>query len=165
MILEIISPNLWFNWCAMARNKDVYTRLVYARNIPFVGSLAYYILKILGIEIPRSVKIGNDLELAHGGFGLVIHPSTIIGDRVKIYPGVTLGRSDVHLPIEQSKFERIIVGNDVVLASGAKVLCREGILEVKRGTIIGANAVLNRSTRENEIWAGVPAKLIGYREQ
>jgi len=148
----------------MTKKKDFYTRLVYSRNKPVLGRIAYFILKILGIEIPKSVMIGKDFELAHGGFGVVIHPKTVIGDRVKIYPGVTLGRSDIHLPFEQSGFEGIIVDDDVILATGAKVLCKDGTLNVKKGSIVGANAVLSSSTNENEIWAGVPAKMVGYRE-
>ncbi len=148
----------------MAKKKDFYTRLVYSRNKPVLGRIAYFTLKILGIEIPESVMIGKDFELAHGGFGVVIHPKTVIGDRVKIYPGVTLGRSDIHLPFELSGFEGIIVEDDVILATGAKVLCKDGTLNLKKGTIVGANAVLSSSTKENEIWAGVPAKMVGYRE-
>lgn len=147
----------------MAKNQDIYTRLATSRNIPVLGNIAYYILKFLGIEIPKPVIIGKDFELAHGGFGVVIHPSTVIGDRVKIYPGVNIGRSDIHLPIDRSAFEGIIIEDDVILTSGAKVLCKEGTLEVRKGTIIGANAVLLSSTNEGEIWAGVPAKMIGHR--
>jgi len=147
---------------SMAR--DLPTSLVYARNCPLLGSLAYYGLKVLGVEIPRSVPVGRDFELAHGGFGVVVHSETIIGDRVKIYPGVSLGRADIHRPIEQSRFEKIIIEDDVVLAPGAKILCKEGVLKVGKGTVIGANAVLLQSTGEREIWAGVPAKLIGKRE-
>ncbi len=66
-------------------------RLVYARQWPLLGRLAYYLLKLSGIEMPRSVKVGKDLEIAHGGLGLVVHPKTIIGNRVKLYPGVGLG--------------------------------------------------------------------------
>ena len=40
----------------------------------------------------------------------------------------------------------------------------KGKLVVGKGTIIGANAVLTQSTGENEIWAGIPAKLIGKRQ-
>ena len=69
----------------------------------------------------------------HGGFGVVIHPKTIIGERVRIYPGVTLGRADIHRPIGQSAFEGIAVEDDVILAAGAKVLCKEGVLRVGRG--------------------------------
>jgi len=39
--------------------RDFYTNLVYARRRPIVGCLAYYILKLLGVEIPRSVDIGE----------------------------------------------------------------------------------------------------------
>ncbi|MBK5107967.1 MAG: hypothetical protein JJE12_07535, partial [Anaerolineales bacterium] len=90
--------------------------------------------------------------------------NTVIGDRVKIYPGVTIGRSDIHHPIEQSSFEGIVIEDEVILASGGKVLCEVGTLRVRRGTIIGANAVLLTSTNEGEIWAGVPAKLVGQRD-
>jgi len=143
---------------------DIPTSLVYTRNNLILGGMAYYLLKILGVEIPRSVSIGGNFELAHGGVGVVIHSSSRIGDRVKIYPGVTLGRADVHHPIEQSGFIRIEIEDDVILGPGAKVLCKEGILIVKRGSIIGANAVLLKSTQEREIWAGVPARQIGIRE-
>jgi serine O-acetyltransferase len=144
--------------------RDLYTPLVYARTRPAIGKLAYYILKLLGIEIPRSVQIGKDFTLEHGGFGVVIHSRSILGNRVKIYPGVTLGRADIYKPMEQSRFERIVVEDDVILAPGCKVLGKEGVLVVRRGSVIGANAVLLQSTGEGEIWAGVPARCVGRRE-
>ena len=129
-----------------------------------IGKLAYFVLKLLGIEIPRAVKIGEEFELAHGGFGVVIHPSTKIGKRVKIYPGVTIGRADIFRPAECSQFKGIVVEDGAILCPGAKILCKEGILRVRRGSVVGANAVLLESTGENEIWAGVPAKYIGKRD-
>lgn len=143
--------------------KDLYTLLVYAGRQPLTGRLAYYALKLLGVEIPRSVEIGDDFNLVHGGFGVVIHPHTIIGERVKVYPGVTLGRADVHRPASESAFERIVVEDDVLIGPGAKVLGKAGELRLRRGTIVGANAVLLESTGEDEIWAGVPARRIGHR--
>lgn len=148
----------------MAR-RDLFTALMYARKTPIVGGLAYYTLKLLGVEIPRSVEVGEDVLLIHGGFGVVIHPASIIGDRVKIYPGVTLGRADIHRPVDQSEFERICVEDDVILAPGAKVLGKQGTLRIGRGAVIGANAVLLQSTGEGEMWAGVPAKFVGMREE
>ncbi len=145
--------------------RDIYSRLVYARRLPLIGPLAYYCLKALGMEIPRPVKIGEQLELAHGGFGVVIHPSTIIGNRVKIYPGVTLGRADIYRPASQSAFKGIVIEDDVILCPGAKILCKEGVLRVSHGSVIGANAVLLESTGEDEIWAGMPARCVGKRER
>ena len=143
---------------------DFFTSLVYARNLPLVGRVAYYTLKLLGVEIPRSVRIGERLLLEHGGFGVVIHSRTVIGDRVKIYPGVTVGRADIYRPMERSRFEGVTIEDDVILSPGAKVLGKDGILKVARGTVVGANAVLLQSTQEGEIWAGIPARCIGKRE-
>lgn len=142
---------------------SIYERLVYARGNPLFGRLAYFMLKLLGAEIPLSVQIGPGFLLHHGGVGVVIHPRTVIGARVGIYPGVTLGRADVHLPASASAFEGIRVGDDVILGAGAKVLGGRGVLQVARGTVLGANAVLLSSTGENEIWAGVPARRVGQR--
>lgn len=144
--------------------RDFYTSLVYARRKPVIGKASYLLLKLLGIEIPRSVPVGDGFELAHGGFGVVVHSKTSIGERVKIYPGVGIGRADIYRPAHESGFEGVIVEDDVVLSPGAKVLCKQGVLRVGRGTVIGANAVLLESTGENEIWAGIPARKVGLRE-
>lgn len=145
-------------------SRDLTTRLVYARKSPLFGRMAYYLLKLLGVEFPRSVPVGEGLEIAHGGFGIVIHSKAEIGDRVKIYPGVTVGRADIHRSADQSSFEKIVIEGNVVLGAGCKVLCQEGVLRVRRGAVIGANAVLLDSTGENEIWAGIPAQKVGMRE-
>jgi serine O-acetyltransferase len=144
--------------------RDIYSHLVYARTTPLIGGVAYYLLKLLGVEIPRPVKIGEEFELAHGGFGVVIHPKTIIGNRVKVYPGVTFGRADIFRPASQSRFEGIVVEDDAILCPGAKILCKEGVLRVGRGSVVGANAVLLESTGVDEIWAGVPARCVGKRD-
>ena len=142
---------------------DFYTRLVYARKLPIIGKLFYYLLKLLGSEIPLSVEIGEGFLLEHGGHGVVIHSKSKIGDRVHVYQGVTLGRADIYQPMSQSRFEGILIEDDVILCPGCKVLCKEDILKVGAGTVIGANAVLLESTGEYEIWAGSPARRVGER--
>lgn len=143
--------------------RDVYTRLLYARRSRFLGRTAYYLLKLLGAEVPPSVLIGEGCLLVHGGYGVVIHPDTVIGDRVKIYPGVTLGRADTYREADESAFEGLEVGSDVILGPGAKVLCRRGVLRIGDRAVIGANAVVLESVGAGEIWAGVPAKRVGRR--
>ncbi|MBN2555542.1 MAG: hypothetical protein JXA97_06335 [Anaerolineales bacterium] len=143
--------------------RDFFTFLLYASRARYLGRLAYYLLKFHGTEIPQAVQIGSGVTLEHGGACVVIHRNSTIGNRVKIYPGVTLGRADVYRPIGESAFEAIFIGDDVVLGSGAKVLGKEGILSVGSGTVIGANAVLLTSTGENEIWSGIPAHRVGMR--
>ena len=143
---------------------DFVTWLAYTTKKPLIGKLPYLALKLLGIELPRTVPIGSGLEIAHGGFGIVIHSKAQIGNRVKIYPGVTLGRADIYKPATESQFEGISIEDDVILSPGCKVLCKTGMLQVGRGTVIGANAVLLESTGEWEIWAGVPAHKVGERD-
>lgn len=144
--------------------RDLYTRLVYARQNRLFGRIAYFTLKLLGVEIPLTVQIGDDIEIAHGGFGVVIHSKTVIGNRVKIYPGVGVGRADIYRPSNKSPFKGIVIEDDVILSTGAKVICKAGLLKIGRGTVVGANAVLSQSTGEYEIWAGIPARLVGKRE-
>lgn len=143
--------------------KDFYTRLVYARQLPLIGKLFYYLLKLLGSEIPVTVPIGPGFILEHGGHGVVLHSKAKIGANVRVYQGVTLGRADIYLPMAYSKFEGIEICDDVILSPGCKILCKEGVLSVGKGTVIGANAVLLSSTGENEIWVGAPARCVGKR--
>jgi len=144
--------------------RDFHTSLVYARNWPILGKLAYYLLKLLGAEIPRSVQIGEGFQLEHGGFGVVIHSKTRIGKQVKVYPGVTVGRADIFRPMSASRFEGVVIEDGAILCPGAKILCKEGVLIVGKGTVIGANAVLLQSTGEGELWAGLPAHCVGKRD-
>lgn len=143
---------------------DIYTKILYARHWPVLGGLAYFLLKLMGAEVPVAVRFGQGCVLLHGGFGVVIHPRSEFGERVRIYPGVTLGRADIHKPAGESAFEGIRVGDDVILGTGAKILCKRGILTVGKGTVIGANAVLLESTGDDEMWAGIPAHCIGKRK-
>lgn len=145
--------------------RDLYTSLVYARRWPILGKLAYYALKLLGAEIPCSVEIGEGFQLEHGGFGVVIHSKTRIGKSVKIYPGVTVGRADIYRPITQSHFEGVVIEDEAILCPGARVLCKEGVLTVGKRTVVGANRVLLQSTGEGELWAGMPARCVGNRDE
>lgn len=139
---------------------NIVTRLVYLRR----WRLARELLSLYGVEVPPNVKIGKNFNLAHRGFGTVIHPESTIGDRVTIYHQVTLGRADAHIPGPQSLMMHLVVGDDAMIFPGAKVLARGGkVLTIGRGSIIGANAVLTSSTGENEIWAGIPARKTGMR--
>ena len=60
----------------------------------------------------------------------------------------------------KSEFEGIVLKEGCVLCVGVKVICNRGKLVVGRNTIIAANSVLTKSTGNNEIWAGIPARLI-----
>ncbi len=142
---------------------NVINHLVALRPIPVLGHLAYYLLKLLGVEIPRSVVVGKRVTFAHWSNGLVVHSKTVIEDDVTLFQQVTLGRSDAYKPINDSAFEGLRVKKGAVISAGAKILCKSGTLVVGENAVIGANAVLLTSTGDNEIWAGAPARKVGDR--
>lgn len=117
-------------------------------------------LHILGIEIPASVWLPVESSLRHGGVGVVINRQCTLGKGVRIYPGVKLVRSDVWRG-QSSMFGGIVVEDDVILGAGAIVIASGSEpLRIGRGSVIGAGAVLTKSTGENQVWAGNPASCI-----
>ena len=147
---------------------SIQDRLLRATRGRVVGRAAYFALKTLGVEFPRSVVWEGPIELAHGAVGLVVHSRTRIGRDVILMPGVVLGRSDSWVPPDRVAHlgGGIVIGDSVNVGAGAKILFKSGQeLVVAEGTIVGANAVLRHSTGPWEIWAGNPATRVGSRER
>lgn len=138
--------------------------LLRAQRAPALSWGARQILALYGVEFPPSVAYGSGLNIVHRGFGLVVSPFVTFGAHVTVYHGVTLGRSDSWVPLAGREAPSIAVEDHAVLCPGAKVLATPGDhLRVAVGSVVGANAVLTRSTGPWEIWAGVPAKKVGER--
>lgn len=141
---------------------NLWERLVQASRLPVIGRYFGFLLPFLGLDIPRQIKIGPGLRLPHPN-GIVVHDRAVIGAHVAIFSGVTVGRADAYRKTG-TLFEGIVIEDHVVLGSGCKVLCKEGVLRVRKGTVVGANAVLLESTGEYEVWAGMPARCVGKRD-
>ena len=58
----------------------------------------------------------------------------------------------------------MVVEDGAILGVGAVVLVSKGTVTLGRGSIVGANSVLTRSTAPGEIWAGNPARRIRHRD-
>lgn len=89
-----------------------------------------------GIDIHPAARIGRSFCIDHGT-GIVIGETTEIGDRVKIYQGVTLGALSVQHGMRGTK-RHPTVEDDVVLYANATIL--GGNTVVGRGSVIGGNA-------------------------
>lgn len=136
-------------------------RLIRLRRAPLIGWLIHHLLGLWGLEIPNSVQLGVDTRVTHHGFGVVIHPSTTIGDRVTIFPGVVIGRYDaVQVDARDSDFVGIDIGDDVIIYPGAKIIGGPGMTRVASGSILGPNSVLLGGTDRAGTWVGVPARLV-----
>ena len=107
-----------------------------------------------GIEIHPGAKIGRRLFIDHG-MGVVIGETSIVGDDVTLYQGVTLGGTGK----EHGKRHPTILDN-VVIGGGAKVL---GNITVGRNCRIGAGSVVLRNVPDDSTVVGVPGHII-FRE-
>ena len=106
-----------------------------------------------GMEIAMRCEIGPGLCFPHT-FGIVIGASRI-GRNALIYHGVTLGAKEMDMLYDPGK--RPIVGDNVVIGSGAKVM---GGIEIGDNVVIGANAVVTQSVPPNVVVGGIPAGII-----
>jgi serine O-acetyltransferase len=104
-----------------------------------------------GIEIHPAAKIGRRLFIDHG-MGVVVGETTVIGDEVTIYQGVTLGGTGK----EQGK-RHPTIGNGVVIGAGSRVL---GNIEIGHNSRIGAGSVVLRSVPDDSTVVGVPGHII-----
>jgi serine O-acetyltransferase len=147
----------------VTRTDRTLATLVHAQRAPWVGKPVRLLLKLLGTDIPvRALAPGRGLVLQHGGH-VVVHHSTRLGNDVILMHNVTIGRADLWRPTS-ADFGGVVVEDDVILGVGAVVLVSKGTVTLGRGSIVGANAVLTRSTEPGEIWAGNPARRIGHRD-
>lgn len=73
--------------------------------MPGFKAKSFTLLKLMGIEIPKGVKIGKRVRFEHWAYGTVIHPFTVIEDNVKVYQGVTIGIADVYRSYKDCKWK------------------------------------------------------------
>lgn len=107
--------------------------------------------KRTGIEIHPGAQIGRRFFIDHGT-GIVIGETTVIGDDVTLYQGVTLGGTG-----KDTGKRHPTLGNNVLVGAGAKVL---GPLTVGDNTNIAAGAVVLDNIPENSTAVGVPARVV-----
>lgn len=127
--------------------------LYLCRLSPVAKFISLLNVLLFGIEISVRCHIGPGLVLPHT-HGTVIGAGGI-GANVTIFQGVTLGARE--LDFRYVNELRPIVGNDVTIGAGAKVL---GGIEIGNGVRIGANAVVLKSVPDGALVVGVPARIV-----
>lgn len=106
---------------------------------------------LTGIEIHPGATIGKCLFIDHG-MGVVIGETSIIGDYVTIFHGVTLGGTGK----EKGK-RHPTVGDHVMIGAGAKVI---GSFKVGDHARIGANAVVLEEVPPGCTVVGIPGRVV-----
>jgi serine O-acetyltransferase len=126
-------------------------RELFVRGTPLIPRIiSEYAHTQTGIDIHPGARIGRAFFIDHGT-GVVIGSTTVIGDGVKVYQGVTLGA----LSIPRDQCGEVIRGSkrhptiedDVTIYSGATILGGQTV--VGRGSVIGGNVWLTESVPPN----------------
>jgi len=121
-------------------------------KIPFIPRLISQISRFFtGIEIHPAAKIGRRFFIDHG-MGVVIGETTVIGDDVLIYQGVTLGGTG-----KDTGKRHPTISDNVVIGAGAKVL---GNILIGSGCRIGAGSVVIESVPEFSTVVGIPGRIV-----
>ena len=123
---------------------------LYKQDVPLLPRMmTEYAHNITGIDIHPGATIGEYFFVDHGT-GIVIGETTVIGNRVKLYQGVTLGalstKSGQRLA---GKKRHPTIEDNVIIYSGASILGGDTV--IGEGAVIGGNAFIVRS---------VPARTI-----
>lgn len=103
-----------------------------------------------GIEIHPGARLGQRLFIDHG-MGVVIGETTVVGDDVMLYHGVTLGGRSLNRGKRHPT-----LGDRVTVGAGAKVL---GPVWVGDDVQIGANAVVVKDVPAGAVAVGIPARI------
>lgn len=107
--------------------------------------MSEYVHGLTGIDIHPGAQIGESFFIDHG-VGVVIGQTAIIGNRVRIYQGVTLGA----LSLPKNDVEKLrgkkrhpTIEDDVIVYAGATILGSETVIGAR--SIIGGNVWLTES--------------------
>lgn len=109
-----------------------------------------------GIEIHPGARIGKGLFIDHGS-GVIIGETTIIGNNVTLYQGVTLGGTGK----EKGKRHPTLKDN-VMVSAGAKIL---GSFTIGENSKIGAGSVVLKEVPPNCTVVGVPGRIVKMGDQ
>lgn len=104
-----------------------------------------------GIEIHPGATIGKGFFIDHGS-GVIIGETTIIGDNVTLYQGVTLGGTGK----ETGKRHPTLCDN-VMVSAGAKII---GSFTIGENSKIGAGSVVLEEVPPNCTVVGVPGRIV-----
>lgn len=109
--------------------------------------MSEYIHGITGIDIHPGAQIGESFYIDHGT-GIVIGETSVIGNQVKIYQGVTLGGIQISKELASVKRHPTIEDNVTIYANATLL---GGDITIGKNSIIGANVWITQSVPENSL--------------
>jgi len=138
---------------------------LYRHQVPLVPRImSEYAHDRTGIDIHPGASIGRHFFIDHGT-GVVIGETTVIGDNVRVYQGVTLGaRSIPQSSVLRGVKRHPTVENDVTIYAGAKILGGETVIGA--GSVVGGNVWLTESVPPgSQVLADPPRNAVSQEDR
>jgi len=133
-------------------------RWCYLHHVPFVPRMIKAFLYLtFNCILPAEVSVGARTTFHHHGWCVLVHEDVEFGSDCNIYNQVVIGGGHDG---PQGPPIHIIIGNNVNISAGAKVLCKSGTLTIGDGSSIAANAVVLSDVAPNSLAVGAPARCI-----
>ncbi|WP_265657012.1 serine O-acetyltransferase [Verminephrobacter eiseniae] len=148
---EIVQPFLYHKGFHALQSHRVTHRLWNDGRRALVRLIQSRASEIFAIDIHPAAQLGCGLLMDHGT-GVVIGETSIVGDDVTIFQGVTLGGTG-----KQSGDRHPKVGAEVLLCANATVL---GNIQIGRGSKIGAGSVVLENVPAWSTYVGVAARAV-----
>ncbi|XP_010446901.1 PREDICTED: serine acetyltransferase 4-like [Camelina sativa] len=120
------------------------------------SALQSRVSEVFGIDIHPAARIGKGILLDHGT-GVVIGETAVIGDRVSILHGVTLGGTG-----KETGDRHPNIGDGALLGACVTIL---GNIKIGAGAMIAAGSLVLKDVPSHSMVAGNPAKLIGFIDE
>lgn len=114
------------------------------------------ISEVFGVDIHPAAKIGEGILLDHAT-GVVIGETAVIGNRVSIMQGVTLGGTGKEVGDRHPN-----VGDGALIGASANIL---GNINIGEGAMIAAGSLVLKDVPSHSVVAGIPAKVIGHADE
>ncbi|MCO5605410.1 hypothetical protein L7F22_059594 [Adiantum nelumboides] len=114
------------------------------------------ISEVFAVDIHPAARIGKAILLDHGT-GVVIGETAVVGDRVSMLQGATLGGTGKVAGDRHPK-----IGEGVLIGAGATIL---GNISVGRGAMVAAGSLVLKDVPPHSMVAGSPARVVGVLEE
>ena len=121
-------------------------------NLTTARMINYFARWLTGADIHPGATIGKAFFIDHAT-GVVIGETSVIGENVSIFQGVTLGG----VSSERGRKRHPTIGNNVVIGAHAVIL---GDIHIGENTRIGAGSVVIKDVPPDSTVVGIPGKVV-----
>ncbi len=134
-------------------------KLIFKNNIKIEHGCRFVSAQNGTISIDDDTIVGS-YAIWNGGGDIIVGKKCMISSGSRINANKHQSKKNSYISDQGFEYGNVIIGDDCLL--GVNVVVNKDV-NIKQGSIIGANSVVTKDTEEYSINAGVPSKIIKYR--